>query len=279
MQTFEPYDWGPLENLGCGQPATPRSMGEIMGGTILTGDIKDDEHLYRIIPLRRFYDLFRSHQNALVRPKLWDDPFENLALNSQCVSASNPNQVGTFSFKDDVYAQCWTRHKASDAMWRIYSKGPAGTDGVRIRTTARKLLDALAASQPQFHTTSCFLGTVSYMNDQQMQSFAQTHFANGLGTDGKLIAETMMIKRMAFAHEKEVRLIFIEPNSSPMARDLYPYAIDPHAMIDQVMLHPRLDASDAAQLKADIATKTGFRGQVLQSMMYSPPQGFHFVIP
>ena len=43
-------------------------------------------------------------------------------------------------FKENLYGQCWTKTRESDAMWRIYSPNK---NGVRIMTTPRKLLTAL----------------------------------------------------------------------------------------------------------------------------------------
>ena len=100
-----------------------------MSGVILGKGVTRDTKVYRIIPKGRFEDLFKKKTNALVRPKLWDDPFEHLALNSPI---DVMGEMGTIPFKDDVYGQCWSLNKASDAMWRIYSNG---TDGIRIRST------------------------------------------------------------------------------------------------------------------------------------------------
>jgi len=35
-------------------------------------------------------------------------------------------EVVEWGFREDFFGQCWTFHKASDAMWRIYSPGGNG---------------------------------------------------------------------------------------------------------------------------------------------------------
>lgn len=244
-----------------------------MSGTILTTQLKPTDQIYRIISLTRFLKLFETSENVLVRPKLWDDTFENLALNSTTMVDGTS---ATFGFANDVYAQCWTRHKRSDAMWRIYSKG---TDGIRIRTTVGKLLTSLASNfNADEARISCFLGSVKYLTDRSLVSLSKSHFANGLGTDGKLIASTLLVKRNAFEHENEVRLIYLSGESTPVNKDLFAYNMNPNELVEQVMLHPQMSKEDANRVKSKILAETGFAGELLQSMLYQPPKGFQFVI-
>jgi len=36
-----------------------------------------DKYIYRIVPLSRLYELFDKTENVLVKPGMWEDPFEN----------------------------------------------------------------------------------------------------------------------------------------------------------------------------------------------------------
>ena len=83
-----------------------------------------DRYVYRIISLKRLKELLLNEENVLVKPALWDDPFENFILNSKVRLKSG--ELATFGFRDDFFGQCWTLNKASDAMWRIYSPDSAG---------------------------------------------------------------------------------------------------------------------------------------------------------
>ena len=82
-------------------------------------DSERDKYIYRIMPLSRLYELFENTENVLVKPSLWEDPFENFILKSR-VRFKNGKTYG-FNHQNGFYGQCWTRSKASDAMWRIYS--------------------------------------------------------------------------------------------------------------------------------------------------------------
>lgn len=242
-----------------------------MIGVILGKGITQETKVYRIITKQRFDELFQKKQNCLVRPKLWEDPFENLALNSPI---DVMGKMGTIPFKDDVYGQCWSLNKASDAMWRIYSQG---TDGIRIRSTVGKLLDGLATTDGLPELT-CFVGKVKYLSDNGLRDFAENQFAGGFDSGGRKIAETLLIKRKAFKHEREVRLIYSAVGGTPPKQDLYFYDFDPHKIVDQIMLHPQLTLPEAKKLKKSIQTSTNWKHGLKQSMMYRPPQGFIFKV-
>lgn len=252
------------------------------GVIIKSKRFKNSDKIYRIIPKERFLQLFTKPHNILVRPSLWDDPFENLALES-VVDVNGRKAV--LSFKDDLYAQCWSSHKASDAMWRIYSKNmirgnrdDIRADGIRIRTTVEKLLNSLSGQVPEYTSLSCFIGKVKYLSDKELKDFAQNHFTDGLGSDGVNIAQTLLIKRNAFLHEREVRLIYFSSNKTKLEDNLFSYKIDPHSLIDQIMLHPLLTKEEANKLEAEIKIKTNFKGEIKRSLLYAPPEGFEFKV-
>ncbi|WP_264802766.1 hypothetical protein, partial [Acetobacter fabarum] len=52
-------------------------------------DLDMDTKIYRVFPLVRVLDLFEKSENVLVRPKLWDDPFENFFLGARVFSGVN----------------------------------------------------------------------------------------------------------------------------------------------------------------------------------------------
>ncbi len=208
----------------------------------------------------------------MVWPSKWEDPFENFILTSPVQTAAG--EMGAFSFHDDLYRQCWSLHRASDAMWRIYS--PA-KDAVRIRTTIDRLACSLSAGLNQWAHVQCFVGEVEYSSEQALKAFSRSIFKNGLNPDA--LARSLLVKRWAFRHEREIRLLYLEKDKIEHPKGLYRYAVDPHDLIDQIMIDPRLPLSDAEALKAEIRTKTGFKGQIKRSLLYAPPKGFVIRIP
>jgi hypothetical protein len=229
-----------------------------------------EQYVYRIISVDRLIELFSNKQNVLVSPKKWEDPFENFILKSK---ARLPDgEIVDFGFGDDFYGQCWTRHKASDAMWRIYSPS---SNGVRIRTTIPKLAHSLASALQPWQNVQCFIGKVKYLNNAKMMEFANTVFKGKINPQAYELAKTLLIKRPAFRHENEVRLLYFE-KANGISGSIYKYDIDPHSLIDQIMIDPRLDYSAFQNVKADIKSKTNFKGRILRSLLYAPPKNMVF---
>jgi hypothetical protein len=143
-------------------------------------------------------------------------------------------------------------------MWRIYSPK---SDGVRIRSTPERLVNSLnQVGQP------AFVGKVLYLSTKHLIAHARTALASGTNEGS---ARTLLVKRPAFRHEREVRVLACSPK---LGKDLVRYPIDPHSLIDQIMIDPRLDRNAADALKARIRHRTGFSGQILRSLLYAPPR-------
>lgn len=229
-----------------------------------------DRSVYRIISEARLFELFDTQNNVLVRPSMWDDPFENFILNST-VRTKN-DEFGDFGFRDDLFGQCWTLQKASDAMWRIYSSHKRG---VRIRSTPRKLLASLSAGLGDRAKSQAFVGKVRYLPNAKMRKFARDVFRGGL--DAEAVVSTLLVKRPAFAHEREIRLVYFDRVKSKS--DLYAYRIDAHQLIDQMMTDPRLSVDETREFHSLIKSKTNFSGKILRSMLYAPPKAFEVRIP
>ncbi|SNY98246.1 DUF2971 domain-containing protein [Halomonas sp. hl-4] len=229
-----------------------------------------DQYIYRIISIERLIELFSNKKNVLVSPRKWEDPFENFILKSK--ARLSDGEIADFGFRDDFYGQCWTRHKASDAMWRIYSPE---SSGVRIRTTIPKLANSLAVGLQPWQNVQCFIGKVKYLNNKRMMDFANTVFKGKINPEAYELAKTLLIKRPAFKHENEVRLLYFEKENGKSG-SIYEYDIDPHSLIDQIMIDPRLDCSEFRKVKADIQSKTNFKGRILRSLLYAPPENMVF---
>ena len=239
-----------------------------MSGRSILGNIKTDTRIYRIFPQNRFFELFEEKKNALSRPEKWKDPFENVFLKSK---VRLPNgEVGLFNFHDDVYGQCWTLERSSDAMWRIYS---ADQDAVRVRTTVGRLIDSLRAAQYNMVDASCFIGRVRYQKVSQLKDFGKNMFVWHRGSEA--IAQSLLVKRKAYRHENEVRLIYIALEQTRETDCIYKYDIDPLAVFDQAMVDGRVPKARFVALKEEIANRTGLaKKRIHRSVLYDPPNSF-----
>ena len=72
-------------------------------------------------------------------------------------------------------------------------------------------------------------------------------------------ARTLLVKRPAFRHEREVRLLFFADRAQASDLGMVRYVVDPHAMVDQMMTDPRLTRRDAAEFVSTIRQKNGIQ--------------------
>ena len=85
-------------------------------------------------------------------------------------------------------------------MWRIYS---GDKNGVRMRSTPAKLLESLPGSAQG----KAFVGRVRYLPEKPLMRFANDALAPGHLKLASNAARTLLVKRPAFEHEREVRAL------------------------------------------------------------------------
>lgn len=196
--------------------------------------------------------------------KKWDDPFENALLSSAFEIGC---ETGAFSAKNSVYGQCWTLHRETDAMWRIYSQNK---DGVRVMTTPRKLLVSLQDKIVNLSDTQCYIGKVKYEYKANLENcFSKINLLN---PNGFGIAESLLYKRKEFSHEKEVRLIYSGDNRK-CESDIFSYSINPNELFDRVLFDPRMDASLQNSYISAIKC-LGCNSEIRRSTLYDAPKSF-----
>lgn len=220
-----------------------------------------DCEIYRIFPLHRFKDLFITKKNGLVRPKLWEDPFENFFLKSTAIC--NGEQVSLEQLRHEWYGQCWTKNRDSDAMWRIYSKFSNNDKcdcevGVRVGTTISKLFSDFYDCSDKFAALKFFIGEVHYKSKVDIEHFLMNNSFTSLTSGGQpqSIAETLCIKRREFEHENEVRLLFADTEKQYSDKNFINFAFDV-GIINDIALDPRLPLERFEKIKLDL-TNIGF---------------------
>lgn len=244
----------------------------VMSGNII-GDIGESTKIYRIFSRKRFLNLFEENLNAVVLPTKWEDPFENVILKADVINECG--ERGRFDFHADVYGQCWTLETASDAMWQIYSPNK---DAVRVRTTVGKLINSMVETHEEWADSTCFVGRVKYLTENKLKHFGQTVFKNGIDPDA--IARSILVKRKAYKHEKEVRLIYIERFNTKHPNGVYKYRLSPREIINQVVVDGRVKHRDFVPFKKQIMGLTGLSGkQVKRSLLYRQPKDFVVKVP
>jgi len=142
--------------------------------------------IYRFMSFENFVDMIQTQSLAFVHPTMWDDPLELEAFEKVLLRKENIEGLIFLCQKYKVYAQSWTRLEESDAMWRIYNN-----NGMSIRISIKK--DSIPL------LTGVELKNVLYTNDIE----SKIEKIDLRESYDQLFA----IKRKAFQHEDEVRLI------------------------------------------------------------------------
>ncbi|SLN41319.1 hypothetical protein PSJ8397_02070 [Pseudooctadecabacter jejudonensis] len=225
-----------------------------------------DEPVYRIMKQEHVLSLFGQRKNALSRFSNWKDNFENFLMT--CGHEYNGVKHDNTTRKKMV-AQCWTREKYSEAMWGIYANDP-NQRFLRIRSTPRLLLDALCSAKPRQSADLCRIGLVKYQATNKIRSYYNEKKGAEVSMD--LLFDSLLLKRIAFSHEREVRLMHCPIFESLDDKGLFWYDVDPQKMITQIMADPNRDRSKWKTDKADSQQQTCFQGEIKRSKIYDAPK-------
>lgn len=226
--------------------------------------------IYRIFSKDRFMNLIRENKNGLVKPKLWDDPFENFFLRCPVID-QNGELVSLEAISECWYGQCWTFNEDSDAMWRIYS---ASKDGIKVRSTVNRLFLHFYKNDEKTAHLKYFLGRVMYQKREEIEDFLKTTSFWALAMGGQMdkFARTLLMKRNEFSHENEVRLLFFDSDNKYNNDDVAQISFPVEDIIESIELDPRLEQTEFIKLKEEIQN-IGFLKPISQSELYkfTPP--------
>ena len=246
-----------------------------MRATILNLDsIEASRSVYRIISFVRLCEFFESGKMTLVRPEKWDDPFENYLSGAVYKQGQATVELGV---RRSVYGSCWTLRAASDAMWRIYSPDKTA---IRIKTRPRLLAKALDEALARKASASAFVGKVQYLSEREIVARARTH-AMRLYKESSptTVAESYLYKRNPFSHEAEVRVLVIDRNARPAAGGLLQLTVNPHDLVESVLVDPRAPASMVQMYKGHLTAAYGFKRHVGRSTIYNNPKPLVIQLP
>ena len=225
-----------------------------------------DKNIYHIMSEDYVFSLFTDRENVLSQVHNWKDKFENFQLK---LGGMIDNEKFDYGFKNDLVGQCWTRHSLSEAMWGIYANDPKKRY-LRIRSTPRKLLTSLVDAHPDMPDDNCFVGGVEYKTEKGLKTYLENN--GNLDVSPIRFAQSLLLKRRAFRHESEIRLIYFGDAKKYDAKGLYRYKVDPHQMITQIFADPNRDRRNWKADRDAIKVATGFKGEIKRSKIYDPPE-------
>lgn len=213
--------------------------------------------LYRILSFDRAVQVFERGELHFAHPSTWADPYEVRLQHA---------------VSHQLFGQCWCTKGVSDAMWRIYSPNHLG---VRISTSTKKLHQALATVAK---TKGCILrlSEVDYKSQHDINlemRAVQADLKERFTTERAM--DALFLKREAFDHESEYRAVIHFPSAiEENVRDGIKVRVDPHRLIDSVLLDPRAPPELAAAFAFYFTDKIKFKKRVAPSVLYKSQTPF-----
>ena len=257
-----------------------------------TIDVDLDAPLYRIMSIDRLYDLLNNRHLGMVHPQVWDDPYEVFLMRSYGITSQGQG-VGFEPITNSLYGLCFSLREECDGLWRSFSASSCVQCSlcdwyhkhgkqpltVKIKTTGRKLMDAFYNINDPFHVVSYWIGKVDYLNASQIQTIINNGMANVTDDTAVNLIKTLLVKRIPFAYEEEVRLLFFKSSTTPSSQlitpKLYFFNVDPNLLIDEIEFSPWVDEKDVNLHTSKI--RKSFNGNVTRSKLYDEP-GIHIKI-
>lgn len=237
----------------------------------------DAESVWRYMDLAKYLSMLQEQALHLAPLSSFEDPFEGSSpyhasltsvLDSQLAAGTiNPEfaqQAGAMSqivrrlTLDRTYVSCWhlSEHE-SDAMWKLYS---TSSGSIAIKTSCRELRMALP-SDAKF-------GKVNYVDFPSFNSTKQA-----------ISYDPAFLKRLAFEHEHEVRIVLREPPKNLLEEIVTPTKVMSggkkiplklDGFIDAVVINP-LAPIWFADMVRDVTAKYGQHFGISQSTLGELP--------
>lgn len=200
--------------------------------------------IYKFFPLKYISTLLQG--NLYVgKVAAWEDVYENF-LFKQNFSLVDGTPVKADNLIKCNFGQSWTLSDETDAMWRIYSdihhgseSDPLGNIAIRIKTTARKLFNAVYIDDKCMAST--YIGAVTYLSQIELNDWLSKLYLETSSNLARTMAKSLFMKRIEFLHEHEVRIIISYAQDDSRVKEKgITFAINPANFIDEYLIDPRL---------------------------------------
>lgn len=162
--------------------------------------------------------MLESGNNVLVRPTMWEDPWEKIVSNAKFNWNNEYMEIDAANFKKHSwFGQCWSKEEINDTIWKVFTTD-RNKRNIRIKVSYENLRDECKKYQESHEGVFFYLNEIRYA-EQNEKSFSekisdvigdytsQTFF---IGTEGYMRLVEMgilMTKRKAFEYENEFRIL------------------------------------------------------------------------
>lgn len=189
------------------------------------------QNLYRYMSLAQFLSIVENKKLFLNKVKQWEDTWECPNDQLPIITDSGKKIISESSISSSTVGQCWTYEKDSDAMWRIYSPD---RQGIMIETTVDSFFEIN-------NLRRAVLAKVLYFN---ISNYIDKY--NEISNNKSYrYAKDMALKREAFKHENEVRLLVCLQGYKEFEKwwsiPVVGFEINPLSFIKSITFDPRAD--------------------------------------
>lgn len=143
-----------------------------------------------------------------------------------------------------VYAKCFTYHYASEAFWRI-NAGRVRLKFRSLRALVQRLVNAKRIGGGAL--PKLFVGRVRYMEQADLRRVIEATRKAPIKPVSRFAAEAVLMKRIGFCHENEVRIFYVGDGSVSDSKALDIELKDP-APIEKLLVGPYLPPSQNGAL-------------------------------
>ena len=229
------------------------------------------EDVYRIFNYEYFLNDLKDEKLTLVHPLEWQDPFENFFLNA-VGKRDDGTLVGFGPVRNSFYSQCWSLKKECDGLWRNY-KGQ-NEFAIQVKTNTKKLFNAIYDISNSFHYLSYFIGKVDYVSNEDIMNFFKEKVDFSNFQSGMEFALTLMIKRIPFSYEEEVRVVVKAKENYDTSNSLLRIKLDLNEIIEEIVFDPWI-SDEMFDKKSVELRNNGYLGEIKKSKLYEKP---HFIV-
>lgn len=178
-------------------------------------DLDPGTKIRRFTTVEYLRKMLRSKTNYLASVLTWPDVYEGLSRSIK-LEDQNHHAIDWSNISTSFYGQCWTTAEFdSELLWNARCSKEK-KNGVCIRSTFGKLVKSFLRGVEmgvlEENNVIARCGRVSYCEDavvrERMRRLADSiRNSDGLVLAGSSLLDCLMIKRMSYGDEKEVRLI------------------------------------------------------------------------
>lgn len=234
------------------------------------------------MPLKYIRDLFLLRKLYFRRVTDWEDPYEDF-IQKQTFKW-NYNRNGKPPFWPEYFGVCWTTLEESDAMWRIYSlktedlksKDKRNDVAIKIKVDLESLEKRIKRSLSSEMEIMC--RDVIYTEKDEID-FALDKLSNIEGVKLQdLIINTLFVKREAFKHECEFRVVIQIPSISSFSKDDHLLIPFDTSIIQEFVIDPRLQEEQSQEVEKELLKLGIYQYKIKKSKLYAPIKKHTFVV-